>query len=289
MKSVTRVISFTSGKGGTGKTTSVVNIATALTELGRSVMIFDADLGLANVDVMLGIRPQRTIHDVLEGRVRLEEVILNAPGGLRIIPAASGVSSLCALSARQRLSLTQQIEQVAEGVDYLLIDTQAGIGADVMYFNGAAAEVVCVMTPDPTSMTDAYALVKVLSQEYGERAVSVLMNNVPTADVQIRTAELTAYEKIGQQAFQRFGNAVARFLHVELDCLGCVPADRMVGESIRAQKPLLELFPSSPAARAVRRVACRIDQAFLDHRVKGGMQFFFQQLLEMNEHGYSGA
>lgn len=288
MKPITRVISFTGGKGGTGKTTTVVNIAMSLADMGRSVMILDADLGLANVDVMLGIRPQRTIHDVLRGDVHLRDIIVEASNGVRIIPAASGVTSLCNLAPSQRMALAGQIESVAGEVDYLLIDTQAGIGADVMYFNTAAAETVCVVTPDPTSLTDAYALIKVMSQEHGERRVSVVMNNVPWPDVQNRTLDPLSYEKAGLEAYKRFANAVERFLHVELRYLGCVPADRMIAESIRAQKPAVTLFPSSNAARAIARVARRLDQEFLDVRVKGGMQFFFQQLLEITGNGYPG-
>lgn len=274
--SITRVISFTSGKGGVGKTNSVVNVGVSLAQQGRSVLILDADLGLANVDVMLGLTPHHTLYDVVEGRRSLEDVILDGPEGTSIIPAASGVESICNLSSEQRYALMQAIEEVAGRFDYLLIDTRAGISPDVMHFNTAAAEVVCVITADPTSLTDAYALIKILVRNYKERSVSILVNNISAGSHGEIEAE-------AMQAYTRLASSVHRFLNkeqVELKYLGYVPADKSVSEAIRNQKAVMQLFPSSSASRALNKIALRMDDEFTNYRVKGGMQFFFQQLVD---------
>lgn len=269
---VTRVISFTSGKGGVGKTTSVLNTALALAELGRSVLVLDADLGLANMDIMLGIRPTASLIDVIEGRKSLEDIVIDIPSGISVIPASSGVEKMSALSEADRMILIQAVESVALDYDYLLIDTAAGIGSDVLSFNSASSEIVCVITGEPTSLTDAYALIKVLAQNYGEKKFSIISNNIPD-------------EQAGQTAFRKLAKAVDRFLHVQLNYLGMIPSDLAVRESIMEQKALFSEFPSAPAARAISLIAKRIDQDFTEMRVKGGIQFFFKQLLEVSADG----
>ncbi|MCO6430359.1 MAG: MinD/ParA family protein [Deltaproteobacteria bacterium] len=273
---ITRVISFTSGKGGVGKTTTVVNLAVCLARLGRSVLILDADLGLANVDVMMGLRVKHTLHDVVQGRKSLRDVIIDGPEGVSIIPAASGVESICNLTGDERLVLMQSIEDVAINYDYLLIDTRAGISADVLHFNSAASEIVCVITNEPTSLTDAYAMIKILTKNYAERRICILANN-------IAPGEGTSSEAEAQSAFRRLSGSVTRFLQkeqVELRYLGHVPAEQLVPDSIRQQRPVVQVFPSGAASRAIDGLARKIDQEFSEYRVKGGMQFFFQQLLE---------
>ncbi|MBX7144165.1 MAG: MinD/ParA family protein [Oligoflexia bacterium] len=274
---VTRVMSFTSGKGGAGKTQTVVNIGTALARAGRKVLILDADLGLANVDVLLGLRPEITIFDVLQGRASLEEVMLDGPNGVSVIPAASGIEQLSRLTTAQRQRLMHEIENIAYDFDYLLIDTGAGIGADVMHFNCASQEIICIVNPEPTSLTDAYALIKVLSSTYGERSISILVNNVRSDERSAEQEALSAYRRLSQ--------AVGRFLQVDLKYLGFIPSDVAVLEAIRRQRALMEVYPSSPAGLATAAVAKRLDSEFGAQRVKGGMQFFFQQLLEMNDNG----
>ena len=272
MQGITRVISFTSGKGGVGKTHTVLNTGIALAREGKGVLILDADLGLANINVLLGLEPRWTLHDVFEGRKSLSDIIITGPEGVSIIPAASGVEHICTLDPERKLMLMEQIEEVAHQFDYLLIDTRAGISPDVMYFNSASSEIVCVITNEPTSLTDAYAVIKVLSQSYGERSFSVVSNNV-------------ANQQEGQLAFQRLARSVARFLHVDLKYLGFIPTDILVREAIQNQRSILETYPSSKAALALHSLARKIDEEFLDLRVKGGMQFFFRQLLEANVSG----
>jgi flagellar biosynthesis protein FlhG len=275
---VTRVISFASGKGGVGKSTLVLNVAVALAEQGRSVLLLDADLGLANLDVLLGLRPKATLHDVIRGTHHIRDVVLPGPSGISIIPAASGVEEILQLSAQERQFLLDAIEQQAGNYEYLLIDTGAGIGEQVLWFAGASAEVVCVVTPEPTSLTDAYALIKVLSKRYGQRSISAIVNMAQ----QTVPGDLSSS---AERTFYRLARAVDRFLHTELSYLGFVPEDSAVRDAVCAQQALLREFPSSAAARAVRKVADTIEREFSGQKVRGGMQFFFQQLLDVGAHG----
>jgi len=271
-RNVTRVLSFTSGKGGVGKTHTVTNVGISLANQGLSVLILDADLGLANVDVLLGLKPQGTLHDVLKGEAALDDILLEGPGGISIIPAASGIEEIQALRSEEKLFLLDEVERVAHRYDYLLIDTPAGIGSDVMYFNSAASEVVCVINAEPTSLTDSYALIKILSSNYGERSISVMVNNVRSEDE-------------ARGAFDKLARAVERFLRVEVKYLGWVPSDEAVRGCIMQQRPVSIEFPTSRAALALASVARRLDDARPARRVKGGMQFFFRQLLEMSSYG----
>ncbi len=279
-RSLTRVISFTSGKGGVGKTNSVINTAISLAEMGRSVLILDADLGLANVDVLLGLRSKHTLYDVIQGKCSLSEIMIDGPAGITLIPAASGIESMCNLDTEQRMLLMHAIEEIAVHYDYLLIDTSAGISQDVMHFNAAANEIVCVITSDPTSLTDAYAMIKVLAKNYSEKSISILANNIRSGN---KSAESEA-----ENAFKRIQNSVDRFLkqdQINLKYMGFIPADEMVSESIKNQRALMELFPSSAAGLAFKRFANKLDGEFTQHRIKGGMQFFFRQLMEVSAYG----
>lgn len=271
-RGVTRVLSFSSGKGGVGKTHTVTNVGIALAAMGSSVLILDADLGLANVDVLLNLKPKGNLYDVLQGRAKIDDIILEGPGGVSIIPAASGVDDLQALNAGAKLFLLQEIERIAYRFEYLLIDTPAGIGSDVLYFNSAAEDVVVVINGEPTSLTDAYALIKVLSASCGERRVSVVVNNVATkADA--------------QRAFTKLSSAVERFLRVEVRLVGWIPTDPAVRDCVMQQRAVVAEFPTSRAALAIAEVARSLDDERLTRRVKGGMQFFFQQLLEVSAYG----
>jgi flagellar biosynthesis protein FlhG len=267
-RDVTRVISFTSGKGGVGKTHTVVNTAISLASAGYSVLVLDADLGLANVDVLLGVSPRGTLHDVLKGACSLDDILVQGPGGIVIIPAASGIEEVQALTAADKLLLMTEVERIAHHYDFLLIDTPAGIGSDVMYFNSAAGEVVCVITGEPTSLTDSYALMKVLHTTYGEKSFWIVVNDV-------------ASEVEAQTAFNSLANAVQKFLRVETRMLGWVQSDAMVRQSVMDRRPITLEYPSSRAAIRLADVARRLADSRPEQGVKGGLQFFFQQLLQV--------
>ena len=209
---------------------------------------------------------------MLKGNAPLDDILLNGPGGITIIPAASGVEELQALRPDEKMFLLEEIERVAHRFDYLLIDTPAGIGSDVMYFNSAAAEVVCIINGEPTSLTDTYALIKVLSTTYGEKRFSVVVNNV--AD----EVEATA-------AFKKLARAVERFLRVQVRYLGWIPTDGVVRECVMRQQAISAEFPSSKASLSIAAIARRLNEQKPDVTLKGGMQFFFRQLLEMTSYG----
>lgn len=266
---LTRVISFTSGKGGVGKSTSLINIGLSLVNEGRRVLILDADLGLANVDVLLGLTPKYTLEDAIFNKRNIEDIIVDAPCGLSVIPAGSGILSLLNLNSSQKTYLMSEVERVSKKYDYLLIDTGAGIGEDVLFFNNISMEVVCVITDEPTSLTDTYSLIKVLAQK-GEKEFSILVNNVES-------------EEIAKNAYRKLFMAVEKFLRVKLKYLGFIPKDDVVNESILAQKAFVDSFPSSKASIKTNNIAKKIDEDFFDYRVKGGMQFFFKELLSMND------
>jgi flagellar biosynthesis protein FlhG len=173
-----RVISVTSGKGGVGKTNVVTNLALALAKAGKQVLIWDADLGLANIDVLLGLKPEFNIHHLLNGEKSLNEILVEGPNGVRIMPASSGIQELASLGEGQKVRLLAELDEYDDDLDFLLIDTGAGISGNVMYFNMAAQERIVVVTPEPTSITDAYALVKVMCTRYNQKRFSILPNQV---------------------------------------------------------------------------------------------------------------
>jgi flagellar biosynthesis protein FlhG len=261
-----KVMSFTSGKGGVGKTHIVVNLAYALQHLGARVMILDADLGLANVDVLLGLAPRFNIQHVLAGQKTLAEVLVKGPAGMTILPASSGVQDLVHLTEGQRLQLLAELDALETQIDFLFVDTGAGISANVMYFNMAAQDIIVVVTPEPTSMTDAYALMKVLATKYAEKNFKVVLNAVANA------AE-------AKDVFRRLSTVAERFLNISLDYLGFVVYDTAFSQAVRQQKPLLELYPASGAAGCFRNLARRVLEAPPGGHSKGNIQFFWQRLL----------
>jgi flagellar biosynthesis protein FlhG len=261
-----RVISITSGKGGVGKTHIVVNLAYALQRLGARVMVLDADLGLANIDVLLGLAPRFNIQHVLTGDKALADILLPGPAGMIILPAGSGVHDLAQLTDSQRLRLLEALDALELDLDFLLIDTGAGISTNVMYFNMAAQDIVIVATPEPTSLTDAYAVMKVLATQYAEKYFKVVVNMVTSA------AE-------AKEAFRRLSMVTERFLNISIDYLGFILHDSAFPQAVRQQQALLQLYPHAPAARCLYRLAQRVLDLPMAPHPKGNIQFFWQRLL----------
>ncbi len=261
-----RVLSFTSGKGGVGKTHIVVNLAYALQQLGARVMILDADLGLANVDVLLGLEPQFNIQHVLEGKKTLSDILLQGPVGMTILPASTGVCEVAHISEAQRFHLLDALDELHHDFDFLLVDTGAGISNNVIYFNIAAQDIVIVVTPEPTSLTDAYALMKVLAKQYAEKHFKVIMNTVDD-------------DAEAKEAFRRLSMVTERFLNVSLDYLGFIPQDNAFSWAVRQQKPLLELYPSTSSAGCFYQLARLMLDSPGSVHPKGNIQFFWRRLL----------
>ncbi|MBK7251381.1 MAG: MinD/ParA family protein [Gammaproteobacteria bacterium] len=260
-----QVIAVTGGKGGVGKTSVAGNLATALAAR-RRVMLFDGDLGLANVDVFLGLPARYTMAHVLSGERSLEEIVLRTPQGLRVVPAASGVARLASLGATEHLALVQAFSSIAGDLDVLIVDTAAGIAHGVLQFSQAAQQVLVVVCDDPASMTDAYALVKVLSRDHGVRRFRVLAN-------------LTRGAGDGEALFRRFERVTGRFLDVNLEYVGEIPEDPCLRRSVREQRPVCEAYPGSPAARAFKKLAERADNWPVAAEPRGNLEFFWERLV----------
>lgn len=263
-----RTMAITSGKGGVGKTNVVVNLALELASLGRKVLLIDADLGLANVDVLLGLAPKYSIHDVIQGEKTLQEVVVQGPRGIKILPASSGVSELSQLSNDEKLMILQELDAYDTDADTVLIDTAAGISDMVLYFNTAAQERIVVATGEPTSLTDAYALIKVLFTQRQERRFKILVNNVPDA-----RAAKEVYRKLAMAADHFLGG-------LSLDYLGFIPNDLAVNKSVMQQRALVEAFPNSPASQAFRQLAINMVNMPIE-QTSGNIKFFWRRLVNM--------
>ncbi len=243
----TRVIAVASGKGGVGKTNVVANLAVSLARMGKRVLILDADLSLGNLDVLLGLVPQHTIEDVLVGTHTLAEILLNGPSGIHVLPASSGVPRLTSLTEAQQLMIQEQLADLAAEMDVLLIDTGAGISPNVTFFASSADETMVVVSPEPTSLTDAYALIKVLARQYRERRFKVLVNRAKSP-------------REASEVFGKLDVAVDRFLHVAVELVGSIPDDDYVHMAVMQQKAVSDMFPEAPAAQAFKRLAQHVMQ-----------------------------
>ena len=241
-----RVISISSGKGGVGKSNITINLALALMRAGRKALIWDADLGLANIDVLLGLNPEFNFQHVLNGKKELREIMETASCGLKILPAGSGLEELTHLSLDQKVVLGRGLQEITQEFDYILFDTGAGIASNVIYFNKVADEVILVVVPEPTSITDSYAMIKVMSQKHGRSTFKILMN-------------LVKGEVEAGAIFNRIRDVAERFLSIRLDYYGFIPRDEAFSRSVIQQKPLLELYPNSPASRCIEGLARTID------------------------------
>ncbi len=268
-KTPVRVITVTSGKGGVGKTNVSVNLAMALSNAGKRVTIMDADLGLGNIDVLLGLHPEYTLNHVIQGEQQLDDVIVHGPGNMSIIPASSGVQSMAELSPSQHAGLIQAFSEMNHNLDVLLVDTAAGITDSVISFSRAAQDVLVVVNDEPASITDAYALIKVLNREYGLFRFRVLCNRVKSAQQ-------------GRELYSTITRVTDRFLDVALDYVGFVPDDDFVVKAIRKQRPVVDAYPRSKASMAFRTLAEKVNKWPIPTNAGGHLEFFVERLVQGN-------
>ena len=261
------VISVTSGKGGVGKTNLSVNLAAALAADNKRVLLLDADLGLANVDVLLGMTPPFNLFHLFHEDVALSSILMDTPYGFKILPAASGVGEMLALSPGQKISLLEAMDEFEDQLDYLIVDTGAGIHDNVLYFNLAAQERLVVLTPEPTSLTDAYALIKVLKTNHGVERFKVCVNMTPDL-------------KTAKEMFVRLHQACDHFLSgVSLELVGVIPRDTGVRKAVVQQLPFCVSDPQSPAAKAMLELAKNITRWEAPDNLDGNIKFFWKKLL----------
>ena len=261
-----RVIAVTGGKGGVGKTSVAVNLATALAARSRRVVLLDGDLGLANADVFLGLSPRYTLAHVLAGERTLDEILVEAPQGFKLIPAAAGAADLAQLGPAEHLGLIRAFSSLAARLDVLIVDTAAGLSHSVLQFSQAAQQVMVVMCDEPASITDAYALIKVLSRNHGVERFRILANQIRLPGG-------------GRELYQRLERVAARFLDVTLEYAGEIPDDDCLRRSVRGQRPVLDEYPSSPAARAFKKLAAHADSWPVPAGPRGNIEFFVERLV----------
>ena len=261
-----RVIAITSGKGGVGKTSIVGNLGYAFTKLGKKVLILDADMGLGNLDVLLGLAPKYNLSHVITGEKAIDEILVEGPGKMKILPASSGIQELTHLTKNQKIQILSQLDGLINSVDILLIDTAAGISSNVMDFNATAQEVVVVVSPEPTSITDAYALMKVLSLKYSGKSCKLMVNMVSRPEE-------------GREVFRQLQLVTDRFLDISIEYLGYVLFDRKVTKGVKNQKIVSELYPDTHASRCFKDISRKISSMSPLNLPKGGSNLFWRHLV----------
>ncbi|MEE2779290.1 MAG: MinD/ParA family protein [Myxococcota bacterium] len=265
-----RVIAVTSGKGGVGKTNLSVNLAITFAQKGRKVLIVDGDVGLANVDILLDETPAHTLGDLLktgDDAVGVEDVLVHSPYGVSVLPGTSGLADMSELSPEDRLRLMEMLEPLGESYDTVIVDTAAGIGSNARFFAGAAQEVLVVATPEPTSLADAYAMIKVLNTRCKMDRVGLILNQV-------------ANEAEAREVYQRLYQLTNRFLPVVLTLGGYVPNDPHVREAVMQQQPVAIAYPSCPGTQAIQRLADNLLMRPPSAELSGRLQFFWRRLME---------
>lgn len=262
-----QVIAVTGGKGGVGKTTVAVNLSLALAKMGRRVVLLDADLGLANIDILLGLTPRYTLADVIEGRCELSEALLPGPGGIRVVPASSGLQSMIHLEPAQYRALIQSFSDIGDKLDVLIIDTAAGIGGSVVNFIRAAQEVMVVVCDEPTSISGAYGLIKLLNLNYGLHRFRVLVN-------------MTGSASEGRNLFAKLEKITDMFLDVSLQYVGAIPNDECAHKAVQKGRAVFEAFPRSKCAQAFQALAQNVDTWPLPIHPRGHVEFFVEQLVQ---------
>ncbi len=261
-----KTVSITSGKGGVGKSCVTTNLGVELSRAGKRVLLFDADMGLANLDILCGITGEHSVQDVLEGRKTIPEILLDGPEGLKVLPATSGILKMERLTQPHLIRLTRDLAKLGEQFDLLLVDTGAGLTENVLFFNSCVDEILVVTTPEPTSLTDAYALIKVMATEHQPGPISLLVN-------------MAADAADGERVFNRLRNVCTMFLERQIRHFGTLARDVAINLSIRDRTPMVIGNPTSPFAREMVELAHRFDEIF--DAPEGGLgDDLWKQLLE---------
>ena len=264
----TNVYSITSGKGGVGKTATTANLAYSLASLGNRVLILDADLGLANIDVVFGLTPTYNLNHFFSGEQDLMEIMVEGPLGIKILPAGSGVQSFIQLGAAQKMCLFEGLDTLNTHFDFVLIDTEAGISENVTYFNTAAQSIIVITTPEPTAITDAYAIMKLLSVQHHEKHFHLIVNQIDSED-----DALDVYRKLTMVA--------NRYLDISINYLGSIFKDEKMVEAIKKQKVISEIYPTSRVSQSFVQLAKRMCLEPSVTTPKGNLQFFWKKLLNL--------
>lgn len=263
-----RIISVSSGKGGVGKTNFTVNMAIALSKLGKKVTVIDADLGLANIDILLGLVPRYTLTHVIKKEKRIDEIEVEGPHGVRIISGGSGVMDLVNLTQEELDALIDSFEYLNQDSDYILIDTGAGLNQSVISFIQASQELIVVVTSDPTSITDAYALIKNI--KHLGVTIKVVVNRVES-------------NKEGYEVFHKINSATTKFLNYELESIGFIYEDANVKKSVKNQVPFIIGFPNALASKGVELIAYNIENNSNYEQPAGGFSKFIKRIFKAKD------
>jgi len=270
-KPAARVITVTSGKGGVGKSNISINLAIQMSRLGKRVVVFDADFGLANIEVMLGVRPQYNMADLMFKGKELKDIITDGPENIKFISGGSGIQELAKMTRDQVLYLTRKLAELDEYADIIIIDTGAGIADSVLEFVVASSEVLLVATPEPTSITDAYALLKALNRkkEFSKTHTTIKM-----------IANRVTNQEEGLHLYEKMNVVVNKFLNIPLEYLGAVPFDDQIRKAVMRQKPISVTNPEAASAKALKMVTQKLLDMEMDEEKKGnGISLFFSNLI----------
>ncbi len=264
-----RVIAITSGKGGVGKSNISVNLAVTLAQGGETVMVMDADMGLANIDVLLGLSPKLNLSHVVNGECSLEDTIIEGPAGVKIVPASSGIAAMSDLTPAQNAGVIRSFSELTQPIETLIIDTAAGLSDSVVSFTRAAREVIVVVCDEPASITDAYAMIKVLNRDYGVDRFHVLSNQ--TSSIQQ-----------GRDLYMKLSRVSEKYLDATLDYLGAIPYDDYLKKAVQKQKCVIQIYPRSPASMAFRQIAKKTQKWPVPKTMEGHLEFFIERLINFS-------
>jgi flagellar biosynthesis protein FlhG len=261
-----RIITVTSGKGGVGKSNFVVNLAIALQQMGKKVLIFDADVGMGNDDVLMGFLPRYNVFDVIYNGKEIDEVIITGPSGVKLLPGGSGIAKVEELTNDQRETFIKKLESIS-GLDYILMDTGAGINRSVLGFVACCEELVVLTTPEPTSLTDAYSLLKAINHFKIKSSAKVVINRAIDENEAILT-------------YNKFNNAVGNFLKMKLEYLGSIAEDKRLIQAVRSQQPFMISFPNCEASQDVNKIARKLIGNESKEQ-KAGVQGLFKKIFSI--------